>query len=74
MEISDTDLTAHIENYFKSQQAFIDQTLDAVDVDRPRRLRLVQTLIHNAYREGMTFAMGSALLTRGITKGGTDDS
>ncbi len=71
MKLTETDLTMHIENYFKSQQAFVDQSLDAVEVDRPRRLRLIQTLVHNAYREGMTFAMGTALVTRAIT-GATD--
>ena len=72
MEISDTDLTVHIENYFQSQRAIVDQAIEAVEVDRPHRLRLVQTLIHNAYREGMQFAMGAVLGARGITKGGTD--
>ncbi len=74
MEISNIDLTAHIENYFQSQRAIVDQSLDAVEVDRPRRLRLVQTLIHNAYREGMSFAMGAVLGARGITKVSNDDS
>ena len=74
MEISDTDLTAHIERYFQSQRAIVDQSLDAVEVDRQRRLRLVQTLVHNAYREGITFAVGAALGARGITPGATDES
>jgi len=73
MEISDTDLTAHIERYFQSQRAIVDQSLDAVEVDRQRRLRLVQTLVHNAYREGITFAVGAALGNRGITSGATDE-
>ncbi len=73
MEISDTDLTEHIERYFQSQRAIVDQSLEAVDVDRQRRLRLVQTLVHNAYREGITFAVGAALGNRGIT-GATDES
>lgn len=68
MKISETDLTMHIENYFQSQKAFVDQTLDAVDVDRPQRLRLVQALVHNAYREGMHFAVGSALGNILLTK------
>lgn len=68
MKISETDLTMHIENYFKSQQAFVDQSLDNVEVDRPRRLRLIQTLVHNAYREGMTFAVGAALGNISLTK------
>lgn len=72
MEISETDLTEHIERYFQSQRAIVDQSIENVDVDRPRRLRLVQTLVHNAYREGMHFAIGAALGARGIT-GGTDE-
>lgn len=68
MKMSETDLTEHIEKYFQSQRAFVDQALDTVEVDRPRRLRLVQTLVHNAYREGMQFAMGTLLGNVSFTK------
>ena len=70
MKISETDLTMHIENYFQSQKAFVDQSIDNVDVDRPMRLRLVQALVHNAYREGMHFAVGAALGAVTVTKVG----
>jgi len=73
MEISETDLTEHIERYFQSQRAIVDQALEAVEVERAKRHRLVQTLVHNAYREGITFAVGAALGTRGITSGATDE-
>lgn len=73
MKISNTDLMEHIERYFQSQRAIVDQALEAVEVDRAKRHRLVQTLVHNAYREGITFAVGAALGNIGIVSNDETD-
>jgi len=71
-KMTDTDVTKHIEGYFQSQRAIIDQACDST-VPADARLKLIQTLVHNSYREGMQFSTGLFLGNITLTGGKTDD-